>query len=160
MVFQWKINKYPVSAQVAGTVFEDIEKRHGEVDPKVVVDESRPAASPLHDCFEWDDETAAEKYREKQAQSMIQNIVVVEVKDPTGKELEPVRAFVSVSDTNSNTDRKYISVEVAVKDNNYNANVIATALQELRAFEKKYVDIIEFSDLFRAIRAVLQQHVP
>jgi hypothetical protein len=150
MVFQWKMKMFPVEAQVAGEIFTGIEKKYGRVDPRVVVDESRMVNAPLYKCFEWDNNIAAEKYREKQAQTMIQNIVVVNVKDESGKSLEPVRAFVSVMDNEN--ERKYVSIEVAVNNDDYNSQIIQRAFDELKAFEKRYEGINKFSDVFRAIR--------
>ena len=57
-----------------------------------VLDEAKDETSPLHKHFEWDDSTAADKYRRDQARSLIQKCKITLV------ETEPVsiRAFVSL----------------------------------------------------------------
>jgi len=43
--------------------------------PAVVADAKSPQ-SPLHACFEWDDEVAAEKYRDHQARTLIDSVLM------------------------------------------------------------------------------------
>lgn len=62
-----------------------------------IVEEARKEHSPLHRHFDWDDSSAAEKYREWQARALIQKCrIVIENRGDV-----MVRAFVSVP-----TDRK------------------------------------------------------
>lgn len=62
-----------------------------------IVEEARDRRSPLHKHFDWDDTSAAEKYREWQARALIQKCrIVIENRSDV-----MVRAFVSVP-----TDRK------------------------------------------------------
>lgn len=68
---------FPVDAQTAGEELDRIRVSYGTLQPAAVVDESRPEDAPLHPCFEWDDETAAEKYREHQATTIIRSVRVV-----------------------------------------------------------------------------------
>ena len=42
----------------------------GKLYPRAVVDAARPAGSPLHGSFEWDDSVAAESYRIEQARKL------------------------------------------------------------------------------------------
>ena len=68
MTYKWKLpGIIPVEAQEAGEELDRIYKKYGELQPSTIVDESRDSSAPLHKCFEWDDQTAAEKYRETQA---------------------------------------------------------------------------------------------
>ena len=46
----------------------------GRLTPKAVVDDARNKKSPLHGHFEWNDGTAAEKYREVQARRLISSV--------------------------------------------------------------------------------------
>lgn len=50
---------------------DDIYSKHGIVNQQLLVDYARPASSPIHDQFEWDDRIAGEKWRETQALHMI-----------------------------------------------------------------------------------------
>lgn len=51
--------------------FARIIRRDGCIRPSVVVNEARPAKSPIHDDFEWNDKKAAEEYRLSQARQYI-----------------------------------------------------------------------------------------
>jgi hypothetical protein len=54
-----------------------LEKKHGYVSPKLLVDEAAPENHPLHDQFEWDDEVAGPLYRENQARVLIRSVVYI-----------------------------------------------------------------------------------
>jgi hypothetical protein len=51
--------------------------RRGVLIPQEVVEAARARASPLHDCFEWDDSRAAHEHRLNQARQLIREIDVV-----------------------------------------------------------------------------------
>lgn len=152
MVFQWRCSKWSVDANVAGEVLSGIEREHGSVLPKEVVEVSRSEDAPLHNCFEWDDGVAAERYREEQAKDIIRNLVVI-VDEITDNSLEPVRAFLSVHEI-PNESRKYLSVARVFRDSSLVTQVIEQALKELESFERKYSNLIQFSDIMEAIRKV------
>lgn len=56
MIYQWKIpDLYGVDAQTAGEEIERIHRKHGQLSPADIVEESRQKHAPLHDIFEWRD---------------------------------------------------------------------------------------------------------
>lgn len=63
-------------------------EQEGVAKPQKLVDMARDPLSPIHDCFEWNDQIAGEKFRIIQARQYIRNITViiveeeVEVKNP------------------------------------------------------------------------------
>jgi hypothetical protein len=67
-----------LDAQIVGEELERIQSVHGVIDPHVVVDESRPEDSALHECFEWQDEIAAEKWRVEQARALVRSVEIAE----------------------------------------------------------------------------------
>ena len=152
MIYQWKINKYNVAAQDAGEYLKNIEQRDGKVSPKTIVDESRPSETLLHNCFEWNDEAAAEKYREEQAKGIIRNIVVVQTSNER-REPVHVRAFVSVE--NNQEKKQYIAIDTAMNNTDTRQQIIQSALKELDIFKKKYQDLSEFTELFKVIETYL-----
>ena len=134
---------YPVSAQPAGEELRRIYADKGQLKPADVVDESRPESAPLHPCFEWRDEVAAEEYRKVQAGNLIRSITVVH-KTPTHEPVE-VRAFVKPLET-------YAPIEVVVNSEEQIAALLETALAELKAFEKKYATLSKLSSVFEEIK--------
>ena len=85
--------RYSVAAEVAGAELERIQNQRGVIEPRVVVEESRPESAPLHPVFEWDDDKAAENYRTWQARSLIKSVRVIEMRD--GADV-PVPVYVHV----------------------------------------------------------------
>ena len=142
MIYKWKVaGLMPVDAQTAGEELNRIYTKNGALNPADIVDESRPEDAPLHDCFEWRDDVAAEKYREQQAQTIVRAIVAVN-EDATKS--ESVRAFVHVRNT-------YEPISVVVNDAEKIQEVLQTALRELAAFRRKYETLSELAPVFRAI---------
>lgn len=144
MIYRWKIEGItPISAQVAGEELERIYKRDGVIEPETVVEENSTPSAPLYSCFEWDDTTAAHRYRVSQAQKIIRAIVKVE-------ELEKpceVRAFVNVQS-------EYHPIRVVMQDDKKRAALLEMAMRELRAFQRKYSTLEELADVFKAIEGV------
>ena len=148
-IYKWKSgSRVSADAQKVGEVCERLEKK-GNLTPKALVDASRRKNAALHDLFEWNDEIAAEKYRETQASYLIRSIAVVS----TGTS-EPIRAFVSVTVNEQATERTYINVKRALSTNGTREEVLAIALAELRAFERKYKNLEELASVLAAIREV------
>ena len=149
MVYQWKIDKYPVPAQVAGEEIERIRANSGKgyIEAEDLLESSREDNAPLHSCFEWDVDKAAEKYRLWQARDIIKHIAVVIQNTPAAP--QPVRAFVSIADYNDKG--KFIQIQKALENNDYRAQVLKNALAELQTFKHKYSVYSELSKVFEAI---------
>ena len=147
-VYDWK---YPwaVPAQVAGEYLSELEKREGKLTPELVLNESRDENAVLHPCFEWDDEKAAESYRLWQAGKILRDITVTIVRE----EHEPkiVRAYVNVTDQQKHEKGAYVSLNVAMNNGDYKAQVLKNALYELQTFKNKYADYVELEKVFIAI---------
>ena len=158
MVFQskkygWKAGfAYSVPAEIVGGVLERIERRDGKISAKSFLDESRNQDSETHSMFEWNDEIAAEKYRLAQSGKIIRQLeITVEYDD----EEIATPAFVNIESTdNVNTCAAFVNVSIAMSDKTMKQQVIKNALKELRAFERKYSRITEFSRLFDEIRSL------
>lgn len=71
-----------------------VESNGGTITPQLVLDFARPEDSPLHSHFEWDDTKAAERYRLRQASSLIVRVKVEKVISPT--QIIKVRAYLPV----------------------------------------------------------------
>ena len=98
MIYKWKIpGVIPVDAQTAGEELQRIYQEKGGLNPSDIVEESRNDSAPLHPCFEWDDEIAAEKYRQTQAMQIVRSIVTIQESDK--KKPQEVRAFVHVQES-------------------------------------------------------------
>ena len=139
MIYEWKGSKsFPVGAQVAAERLQSIKANAGEVTPENVVEDARSHNSPLHPCFEWDDNKAAHEHRKQQARELIGALVVVEVsKENVHRE---TRAYVHVSSPKP----RYETVSVAMSDADMRAQFLAKGKDEIRVWRNRYADCKEF----------------
>ena len=147
MVYSWKDQfSYKIPAEVVGKEFEKLERKNGGVTRENVLDSARSSNSPLHELFEWNDTVAAEQYRLQQATTLI-CALHIEV-DSQDDEPQKLRAYVNVGDERSG---RFINIDTAFQNNETRDIVLERALRELKAFEKKYRALSEFSSLFAEI---------
>lgn len=117
---------------------------YGKLTPSIVVDEARTADHPLHDRFEWYDAVAGEKYRQIQAQDLIQS-VKIRYRRASGS-VEECRYFVSVEreggfvyEPAQDVANDPIAVEI----------VLRTAEREWKALKLRYGHLKEFMEMVR-----------
>ena len=151
MIYKWTIPVYPVDAQTAGIELENIAKKRGSLKPSYVVEESADNGAVLHKCFEWDNEKAADKYRQRQAQDLIRNIVTVKIDNI--EPLKPVRAFVNVRQ-----EQEYVSVISVLHNPELRKNMLESAIKELEAFRFKYESLTTLSELMSDIDRNIQKY--
>lgn len=151
MLYKWTVPVYPIDAQKAGAELERIAEKHGSLKPSSVVDESRQEGSILHKCFEWDDEQAAEKYRCRQAQDMIRNIVTVKIGQIDT--LNPIRAFVSFR-----REHEYVPIQQVLNSSAMLENMLDAAMKELEAFHRKFAALDSLSELMPCIDRAVQKY--
>jgi hypothetical protein len=146
MVYKWKYGVSGISAQSVGEYLESVEKRDGKISQKTIVGEARPEGSLLHAAFEWDDNAAAELYREYQAGQIIRSLVVVQA----GRNDSTIttRAIVSVT---RDSKPEYISVARAMEDEGTREQLLENALAELNSFKAKYRGLSELAGIFKEI---------
>lgn len=125
-----------------------IQKTKGRLKAVDVVENARPKRSPLHPCFEWDDEAAAEEYRLFQARNLIHSIRVRDSEDS-----EPKRVFVSIKDPEGHGHTYYTTQQISVTPE-LRAKMMSECFAELIACKAKYrelSDIAKFQPVFREI---------
>lgn len=150
MVYDWKWNM-PVKAQKVGEHFEQLESQFGKVTPKIVLESARNKDSVLHPCFEWNNEIAAEKYRESQAGFIIRNLVVRVESANVSENKTCVRAFVNIQ---TETSSEFLSVRKVLADDELRVQLLESAKKELQFFKDKYSTLEELAEVFEAIEKV------
>lgn len=112
--YKWE-GRLPGNAQECGEELERLQQENkGTITPKIVVETARDPESPLHRCFEWRDDVAAEKYREDQARDVIRSIRVVH-ESVNGRAVEPSRVFINF-DAVEGQARTYVTVDSVMQD--------------------------------------------
>lgn len=150
IIYEWRSDsRFPIGAQIAAERLNKLRKQAGEITPRVVVDDAANSRSPLHPCFEWDDEKAADNYRLTQARKLIGSIVVAQI-DEQPMNLE-TRAFVHIT---AGDAARYEPVEVAMASESMRHEVLERARREIKLWRARYHAYEEFADLVMRIDAL------
>lgn len=152
--YSWRVS-HSVSADVVGKVMEEIEARDGEVTKEAFLEASRPEDSPTHNCFEWDDSVAAEKFRLNQAYHVILDLEVTVAEDTSGSRTP---AYVNVIKKTTSESAKYKSIDIAMSDDEMRMNVIRNALSEFEKTKVKYSHLVELTSIFTAIESAERRY--
>jgi hypothetical protein len=141
-----KISK--ADAKACDREFEGIRAKYGTLTPKLVEYAARAKRSPLHKHFVWNANDAAVRFRLAQAAALIREVYVTIVVDNT-----PVntRKWVSVS---TSSGRGYQPVMEVLANAPTRQQLLAQALNELRAFKKKYANLRQLAAVFEAIEGI------
>ena len=91
-----------------------------QITPKAILDFARDENSELHKCFEWDNDSAAEKYRTIQAGNVIRMLYIV----PKNADAPPVRVLSRTSDTVYQPTRTFVkNMRICLKEHYRNWKV-------------------------------------
>lgn len=132
----------------------EIVEKEGTVTGELLLSVATDKEHPLHDCFEWNDGIAGDKFRKMQASAMIiatryvcylkQNNRKKKVQASLRKAVEcvQVRRFLPMNDGTGFRDRKTI-----LSDAENRQAVIERKLTALRSWCRSVVDISELSEI-------------
>lgn len=113
--------------------------------PQSVLEIAKNPKSELHKCFDWDDTSAAEKFRLIQARQMIQSFVI----KGTEKTDEPIRAYQITSEPQTYAPTRYF-----LTDEDEYATLVRRVKAELKQIRNRYKQISELESVFEAIDAL------
>jgi hypothetical protein len=153
--YLWKPGSHRggLDPQVVGEALEVlIGNGDGLLHPQEIVEAAKPATSPLHPAFEWDDRAAGQAYRIIQARAMVQHLEV-EIITKDGEVREGVRAFVNI--TRHDGEQGYVRTLWAASDKDMMRGLLGKALDELNSWRRRYGDFVELARL----NDVIDEHV-
>ena len=139
----WK-NGYGFYKADANKCAEEILSIQGEITCESVLEKAKDENSELHKCFDWDDSSAAKKWRLKQAGDVIRLLVRREEKKPEDR--PEIRVFQISKETHV-----YKPVEFIVQREDEYKALLARAWAELRAFKRKYACLEELREILDMI---------
>lgn len=143
---------FKVPAQVVGDTIEELSK-HGAVTSQALLEVSRPEDAPTHNLFEWDDSVAAERYRLQQATVAINSIEITIVDESNGTAVQQA-AFVNIVEKRVAKAGAFMPIEVAMSDDLMRDTMLRNAMNELKAFRKKYEQLSELTAIFDQIKKI------
>lgn len=146
-VIKWSING--IFKADATKCFNEIQQIGDEVKPEQVLEKAKDKKSELHKCFDWNDTSAAEKFRLIQARDVIRHLIVIH-QDDEDEEKEPVQFRVMLK---NERDREsgYKQTVVMVRDADEYKKLLEQAYAELHSFKKKYSCLSELSEILALI---------
>lgn len=121
--------------------------KYDHVTPEIVLREARDPAHPLHGFFDWNDRSAAEKYRITQARALIMQY---RQETAPGEETK-VRQLVPVFDGST----RYYSRDVIKSKPVERMSQVERAKSELRSWVKRWSDYPELDGVREAVSAKL-----
>lgn len=119
----------------------------GVIRPVDVVEAARDESSPLHPCFQWDDGEAAHQYRLLQARNLLRVYVNVE----PAANVEPVRAYVSLTSDRVKDGGGYRAMAEVLSDSDLRQQLLNDAFVQFRNMRKKYEHLKQLSKVWAAI---------
>lgn len=119
-----------------------IRSEHGRLTPEAVVQAASAEDHPLHDRFEWDDTTAAHKYRLNQARQLIR-VVRETYTDRRGNPAD-VRTFHAIPRAEG---MAYEPLDEIVRDDIASKVLLAAMEREWRQLKARYEKFAEFRSL-------------
>lgn len=132
MIYAWKEGSRFGKAD-ASSVATEI-KGLGEATPEKIVEKAKAKTSAMHVCFDWDDKTAARKWRLDVAGHIARAIVKYDEPKDDEEPQHIIRAFecVQVED-----DRAYIPIENALTNEQWREEVFGNIHDSILSLEKK-----------------------
>ena len=126
-----------------------------------VVDAARDPDSPLHDHFEWDDEKAGDAFRLIQAGMLIRRIKVHVMRDDGdgAAKMMTVRSLVSLPEARANR-AGYESIDTVLGDKRKREELLAQALKDMEALQRRYDNLTELSEVWGAMKRVRRRAAP
>lgn len=136
---------------------EKIYKRHKVVTVDVVLEEAEKETHPLHSCFEWDNERAAQKYRIVQAYSLIMaSKFIVSLVENGNATPQQIKGTAQVRRLVSSFRGEGFRMRVdALKDAESRAAIIESKKSQLRSWCNSTIDIQELEPLRQQILSSL-----
>jgi hypothetical protein len=140
-------------AQKLGPYLTELAKKHGRLTRKLLLEiaEDTPK-SPLRGYFDWNDTSAARRYRLIQAGEIIRFVKYYAIVGETRIE---TRAFenVRVSDQvpNATPGRGYVLASTVFTNDDLSRQILERALKELRSWEDRYKTKHELATRFKPI---------
>lgn len=146
MSYTWKIDYFSNKGADANKVGAEIETLGDNFTTTEMIAKARNESSSMHTLFEWNDDIAAEKFRENQARNILCNLVF-KVDEVKKEDAAPVRVFVS----NGEHKKEYVPIKTVVKVEDKYQELLNQAYADLRAFKLKYSSLRELDYILELI---------
>ena len=129
-------------------VWEELQKIGDQYTPQDVLNYARDKHTELHKCFDWNDTTAAEKWRKQQARFVCNSLVVTVI-----EEEQPMREFRIIQ--HDTEERVYRPVTLTVHNKDQYGRLLDMAKREMKSFKERYAEIVELRNVIEEIERII-----
>lgn len=149
--YNWKLKSFAkgIDADSAIQELEKIESLYGSLTPENIVKHSESTDAVLHTLFEWDNSIAAERYRQSQARTILNNIEVTVVSDSGEKNI-------SVYEVVSG-DEGRVYKHISALTTNEIEEIRKTTLSDLNRLKSKLANYNQFNKVVRLIETAVEE---
>ncbi len=125
---------------------------------EALVDAAKPAKSPLHPLFSWDNKTAGDLWRKQEARQIILSVSIVkENKDGEPKRVQ-APAFINIRKPSIGdggpASRGYMTTAAVISDKELYRQALTTALAAVRSLQRRFETLTELKPLWAALDKV------
>ena len=125
-------------------VADEIARICPEPKPEQIVERARDSTTELHKCFDWNDTTAAEKWRIHQARQIVCHLVFK--RPESEREKPPIRIFYK-----NKGDEGYKPTTFIMQNKSEYDALLEQAYAELHRFKEKYHTLSELEEIMALI---------
>ena len=147
MAVDWGIRKFNADPEKCYAEFIGL---GDSVTPRELLDYAKNPETELHKCFDWNDTTAAEKWRIHQARQVCCSFVV----RYETKEQEEITFRLVQHDRE---EMAYKPVTTTVRNQDAYARLLTNAKAELISFKNRYQKIVELQNVIDEIDLLIQE---
>ena len=148
------------NAEIKAALEEIAAKHDGVLNPRDVVEAAREEDHPLHSRFEWDDSSAAEKFRLAQAEGLIRRVRLHLIRPPAADgrvSITTTRAFQS-RPSQRTKDGGYEPIGKIMADPEKRKELVDTVARELLAIRRRYGQLVELAEIWFAVDTALADY--
>lgn len=140
--------------KTAASAIKALAEKHGAITAEIVLEEAKKKTSPLHSHFDWNDTTAARRFRLIQAAELIRKIKVEYL--VAENQTVRVRAFHNVTEDDDEPNSKgvFVGLDTALTVDSYRDQLLANCKRDMQAFKAKYAALSEVSSVINAMEEV------
>lgn len=151
--YSWAV-RFGIKAkpEAAAAEFDRIRKTRGGLSRALLLEESTPPHSALHDEFLWDDTRAAHEYRLDQAGRLIGALKVVLLSEDGEPASSDVRAYCSIGEQDE--ERDYEPTLTIMASGAKRERLLEIARAELKRWQERYDGFAELARVYEAIESV------
>lgn len=134
---------------IKDTLFGIYEK-YNKLDSDVVIKEVSDISHPLHSLFDWNDTTAAHKYRLQQAEDLIRT-VKLELFSCTN-EYKSVRCFVHLESESDNTS--YTPLSIVQMNELKHKELLEQYANDAKIYIERFADLANSKGFYRDMKTI------